>query len=338
MDTPFQMPNDAEQKQEEKHEEPKKETPGSGPTVVKEIHHHHHYRKGPGMGGIFFGIIVIFVGLLFLARSLGWFPEGFHFNWNIVWPLIIIFVGLSMLSRHGLVSWIIGGLVTLGVGAIMAHMMCDNNMGKNETTTEAVTVEQNAAATSSTLNVHTGAGKLAIVGGSEKLVSGTFTSSGFTLNKEDSLSNANQTVTLQTKGSWAWFGNHRNDLDLKLANDIPTAIKISSGASDMDIDLSSVMATSVDVDTGASDLVLTLGDKVDQSSVKIDAGASSIVVNLPKTLGAKLLLDAGATSKTLTDFTEIDSKTFESKNYGTATQKVTLEMDLGAASLTINWK
>ena len=51
----------------------------------------HRDREG-GRGQITGGLIVLGVGLLFLARNLGWIP-GFH----IIWPFFLIIVGIALI-------------------------------------------------------------------------------------------------------------------------------------------------------------------------------------------------------------------------------------------------
>ncbi|MDE2213431.1 MAG: hypothetical protein KGJ34_02795 [Patescibacteria group bacterium] len=49
------------------------------------------------------GSIVVLVGIVFLLNNLGLLP---YISWNILWPVIVILVGLSMLERR---SWWWGG-------------------------------------------------------------------------------------------------------------------------------------------------------------------------------------------------------------------------------------
>ena len=51
----------------------------------------HRDREG-GRGQFTGGLIVLGVGLLFLARNLGWIP-GFH----IIWPVVLIIVGVALI-------------------------------------------------------------------------------------------------------------------------------------------------------------------------------------------------------------------------------------------------
>lgn len=339
MDTPNQEPRtvNTEPEKEQPKTEPK---PQAEPQVVKEVHHH-HYKRGFNPGSMFFGLLIIVVGVAFLGRNAGWFDFSFQVDWNVIWPVILILVGLSFFNRRGWVSGVIGGVITVIVVGLVAWAVFGGTAHR-ETTTDTVTILKQDKVAESVVNIKTGAGKLAINGSipvsSTSLITGTHTTNNLSLTKESSLNGTTQTTTLSTKSSGSWVFNHRNELSLQLAKDIPTSLILDTGAMDMTLDLTEIQAKLVDVDTGASTLNLTLGDLLETAEVRVDAGASTINVTLPKTLGAKLSLDSGATSKNLADFTKIDEHTYESTNYSTSTKKVTLDFDLGAATLDIRWK
>jgi len=46
---------------------------------------------------IFWGLVMVVVGGLFLARNLGYID--FHFTIKTYWPLILIFIGLSVVLK-----------------------------------------------------------------------------------------------------------------------------------------------------------------------------------------------------------------------------------------------
>ncbi len=332
METPTPNPNTAQSQQQQP------QTPKPEPQIVKEIHHH-HYKRGASAGSIFFGFIIVIIGLVLLAKNAGWIPDTFSFDWNWIWPLIIIFIGVSILSKNGWVSWLIGGVVTLVVLGMLAMMLFGGwNTAKTAVSTDMISIEKNTEATSADVTLKTGAGAVNISGGSEKIVSGTYEHQGLTLSKKDETADHVQKVGLETTGNWNFWGRHANNFDLALNNDMPLSLTLGTGATDMTIDLTTINATNVSIDTGASDVKLIMGDKPDLSRVSVDAGASSISITLPKTVGAKIDLSAGATTKSLPDFIQRDDKTYETANYESSTKKIAFDMNLGAATLTFNWK
>ncbi len=82
-----------------------------------------HQRKSFNVGRLFLGLTLIIIGFLYLAKNTGWLPVGFNFNFIELWPILIVFLGLSMLSRHSQVSTTIGLIVTLLVLLLIAVMV-----------------------------------------------------------------------------------------------------------------------------------------------------------------------------------------------------------------------
>lgn len=320
---------------------PRPETPVAGnqpkSEVIKEIHHHHYESKhGIGLGRLLVGLVLVMVGLAYLGNSTGWF----HINIDLwrLWPLLIVILGLSMLSRRGWVAWLIGAIVTLVVlGAVALALFSNTSFGNRDIVQKGIAIDKITGAEKATVSIDTGAGQLIITGGADRVVNGTFESNFADLATESTLSGTEQRVEISAKGKWSGFGNHRNDLDLKLMSDLPTELSIDSGASDMNLDLRTIMASRISIDTGASDLELHLGDRATLTNVKVKAGASSVAITVPTAVGVRLKLDAGVSSKDIdSDIKRVDDQNYQTDNYNTADKKIELDLDLGVASFELN--
>lgn len=307
-------------------------------------------RGGMNFGRLFLGLLVILFGVLFFLRNSGLVNVDFALNWGVVWPILIIFLGLSLLSARGVWSVVLGIVVTLLVLALVLgdtfHVTTTKesrtfNWGfstEKDAQSQDIKVAKESGANSAAVNVKMGAGTLNVAGGSSDLVSGTLRSSFMDLKTESKLTDSKQTVTLTGQGTSRVFGRQLNTMDLKLNNDLPLSTTIDTGAIDMNLDMSDIKLENLDLNTGASSLDLKLGDKVDTSNVSIDAGASSVSISLPKTVGVRLTVSSGLSSRSLDDFKKVSEKSYESNNYDSVTKKIDITLSLGASSLDVNWR
>lgn len=295
-------------------------------------------RKGFNAGKFFFGLIVITIGILFLTQNLGWIKGDLFFNFWRLWPLILIGIGLSLLSFRGWFSTLIGiiiGLVMVGLVLLIIFLPIGE---RGEIQVETINISKEALAKSAIIEIKTGAGELKISGGSDVLLSGSFESNFLQLFQKSELKGDIQRINLETRGKWPLVGKKWNTLDLLINPGIPTSLNIDAGATKMDLDLTEVMIQELDIDEGASSIRINMGDKVEESRLRINAGVSSINITLPRSVGAQVTVDSGLSSKNLVNFVQIDSKHYESTNYGTAEKKINIDLKLGVSSLNINWK
>jgi hypothetical protein len=295
--------------------------------------------KGLNFSRIYLGVILIFIGLTYLAKTIGLINVSFNFNLWQLWPILIIFIGLSLLSR-GWLSLIVGSFTTLAVlGLINFTLLGSLNSSPK---TETISFNKEAEAQSAVLDLEIGAGELTI--NSEKqtnaLVKGNFESSGTKFTAKSEFQDKIQSLKISTKGSsnWPFFNRNYNKLDLRINPETPFKFNIDSGAAELDLDFREIMAESINVETGASKLELKLGDKLKESHLNLNAGASSVNITLPKSVGVKLNLESGLSSHNLEGFKRLGPSTYESDNYEGFEKKITLNLILGVSSLGITWE
>jgi len=91
---------------------------------AKEIHHHHYHEyRGFNLGRFLLGMIVVVVGLAYLAKTTGWINFNFNVQWLNLWPLLIIFIGLSLISFRGWAGALLGIFISLLVLAFVALLI-----------------------------------------------------------------------------------------------------------------------------------------------------------------------------------------------------------------------
>lgn len=325
---------DNENTNQAKAEEPRKD-------FIREVHHHYDNRERFSLGKLFLGIILIVVGVVFIGQNYGLFNVDLNLSWRLLWPVFIIFLGLSMIGRGGWISKLVSFLLMLlALALVFSFVLVGSHMpGRvGSIVKQEISVAKNETAKSGLIKVHTGAGRLTLNSGALGLIEGTLESDFLRVDLEDKIDGSLQSVKIEGRKLSVTDGMSKNELNLRVADDLPLDLAFETGAIDMDLDLSEIQARSIDVRTGVSSVNLKIGDRLSSSLLKVNAGVSSVNISLPKTIGARIRIDSDLASKDLLDFIKIDDKTYESSNYDTSTKKIEIQMQVGVSSVNINWR
>ena len=328
------------------------------PAVTKVLHHY-HYGQGFNFGKLFFGLLVIFFGLYYLARNTGWLPVDLQVNWILIWPILIIFAGLSLLTGRSWLTAIVGTITTVIVIIAVVLMLLGGQIGSGKTIwpywrlgiendlnnnsvikEQVLTIAKDKAAKSAVITLKARTGNVTIRGGGEGLVAGTYTASYGNTATSSILENSQQIATLETfgPGPMMMFGSRASNLNLEMTTQIPLKLDISTGASSLELDLTRLVLEQLDLEAGASSLKLALGDKAKINRVNIKAGASSVEVEVPRTAGVKIFLDSALGSLNLEGFDKMDEHNFQTSSYSRSANKIDLHFELGVSSLQVKLK
>ena len=108
------------------------------------------------------------------------------------------------------------------------------------------------------------------------------------------------------------------------------------GASDAHVDLTDVRVTDLKIETGASNTEITLPANAGVTHVDLDGGAASVSFTVPEGVAARIHVDSGLSSIDIdrNRFPRVGSY-YKSDDYETAANKVDIEADFGAGSLSI---
>lgn len=300
-------------------------------------------RRGFSLWGFVAGAVLILWGLQMLASQYGW-------NWSlqidpmIVWPMILILVGLSLITRGRAISSIVGAILALAViGVIVVVGITQPSGVATQNYDQTISIPRESSVTSAAIAIDMGAIDMKLRGGTGSLIAGRYESNSAQLVIESGNSETAQSITLHGKQKTSrpfWLGHYKNSVDLTIADDLPIELAIDSGAASLDLDLSAIQLKKLTVDAGASSMDLKLGDTLERSAVDISSGASSIDISIPKTVpGVRLLLDAGLSGKTLpAEFKNLGNGVYETAAYAGEGKKLDLNIDAGASSIDIYWQ
>ncbi len=310
-----------------------------------EIHHHHYYsrNRGLGLGRIFIGILLVFVGAVFFAQTSGWLGQfELYFDWRLVWPLILVIIGLGLLGRGGWLSAVFGIIAMIIVLVLVFLSLTGQFSSGPSPVSTPLSIERSSAIQSAFVSVSYGAGSLKVrsSGPGSNLVSGELVSNFAGLSSDSSVDGTVQRINIkETGGNFSlWSGRNKNDLSLNLNPDIPFGLQLHFGAGSADLDFSNIALSAAEIEAGASDINLILGEKQSQAAVTLKAGASKITINLPRAVGARIRIESALSSRNFADFRQVEERVFESENYSSSGKKIDIAINAAASSIDVVWR
>lgn len=316
----------------------------------------HNSREGLNIGKFFIGILLTIFGILFLIQELTGIGLGLQFNWNLIWPLLIVLIGFSLINLKGFQGKVIGILLTLIiVGLIVATSLgvfnC-NSSSKDGTAIEKssqlkenrVEIDKFSNIDLAEIQIRTGGGKFKISSNQgQYLVNGVHKSDFFTLNQKNIIVSSQSSKKQKTKISTELKDNWNlkkkiNQFDLEISPEVPIKLLIETGVSSFDLNLSNLKIKQATIKAGASDLDIEIGDKLNQSKLDVKSGASSINLTIPKSLGVRLEMQSALSSQNLERLNKTKNDMYESPNYSSKSKKIKINLDTGVSSFDIDWK
>jgi hypothetical protein len=260
-------------------------------------------------GGLFWGIILLLVGLLLLFSNLGIIAVDI---WSAIWAVLLIVVGLGILLS------VVAGPDAGG---------------------EAVVIPLEGA-TGVSLRLRHGAGRLRVGAAAdpEALMEGTF---GGGLDYRTQRRGDELDVEMSPPGfphvitPWNW-GREGLGWRVGLNGGIPLSLAFETGASEARLDLSELHVTDLRLETGASSVSVTMPASADHTQARIEAGAASVSVRVPPEVAARVRFEGGLAS------ISVDQSRFprtqgvyQSPDYETAEHKVDLDIRAGVGSVDV---
>ena len=300
---------------------------------------------------IFWGTLLIFLGLFFLLGNFGIFgvKPGTVFD---LWPLLLIVWGVSLLKIPPVTKKIMAGLSALLIALLITSLFfhkwsfpfCDWDFNDNECTerihsdscTNTLSLPYDSTYINARLNFSGGAGEISFYGTSTKLLD-VFTNGdkeNISLKLDTAMGNINIDLLYEpNKHVFKHFSNR--EVDVKLNPNPVWDMNLKVGASDCEFDLSNYKIKNLKLEVGAADIDLRLGDLQDRIDLEIDAGACSVTIEIPRTSGCEVTANTGLSSKDFEDFNKIDSETFRTENFNNSSKKIFIKFKGGVSSFEV---
>jgi hypothetical protein len=261
---------------------------------------------------LFWGLILILLGVLLLLNSLGLLSVNV---WSLIGPLALIAFGL----------WVLWGVF----------------VGSPSAETEEATISLEGAGRAR-VRIRHGAGRLHVDGsaGPGELVAGTF---GGGLDHRVRREGDRLDVEMRTPPHsfpflmMPWWGLRGGlDWSLGLNSEIPLSLDLETGASDARLDLAGLRVTDLRLQTGASATRLTLPASAGHTRAEIHSGAASVSIRVPEGVAARVRIKSGLAGITV-DRSRFPrtGDTYQSADYDTAPNRVDLDVETGVGSVDV---
>jgi hypothetical protein len=288
-------------------------------------------------GAPVFGIVLLFLGIVFLLQALDVLPWGLWGTLWRYWPVLIIIIGLRILLRRSniwVVSLLIFALLWACLGGAYWQYAPPAGALTNSYSEPLLSLER----ASVTIDFDGGSLTLgSLASGSSDLVEVYSNSKGGGITADFHQQNGEGSLQLSAKGikRFFWSGPW-NNWETSLTQNIPLTLDINSSASSVSLDLSNLLVTEALVKLNAGDCKVTAPSSGGNTSIKIDASAANVEVTIPTGVAARIQLD---TSVTVID---IDKSRFPqsgdyymSPDFGTSGNQVELSIKCNAGRVQV---
>ncbi|GAB3336452.1 hypothetical protein GCM10027299_46530 [Larkinella ripae] len=318
--------------------------------------------------GLFWGIALITLGVVFLGHNYDWF----HIDWSFFsqfWPVLIILAGLNLIFSRRNAGAALVTTVLLAVAAPLAIVGAfhgdrwhndhfeynsdddDDDDNQDQESDDADDHDRPRVQTShiaepmdsviqqASLKFESGAGRFYIGAPSDSLIEADTRMSvskySMSVSRSDETRSAEVELKLDDDEIDLKSGELVNVVDLRL-NPKPTwSFDFGIGAGQASFDLSSYAVRSVKLGAGAADIDLKLGDRAPQSDVKIESGVTSVTLKIPKTMGCQVEAQGALTIKKLDGFIEIGGGVYQTSGYGASPKKININYEGGVSRFAV---
>jgi hypothetical protein len=297
----------------------------------------------------------VIIGVLYLAKNMGWLTIDFNFNLWQLWPLLIVFWGLSLLTGKNVASIFAGIILTLTVLTITFILVFGQNeyainvktaMQSNTDKTAdrtieyknirqvlPISVDQDTKAKTAEFIIKSNFSETFIGGNSTGLANGKLETNFTALTVNSKMSGNKQTVNIETKPKVFNFNPRTSLLNIQLNNELTSAVYLESIASTVNFSFADLATHLVSIDSTASSLNLNL-EGAQAQTIEIAGKASEINLILPQTTAVRIELKK-AMDISSEKLEKIDEKTYQTVGYKENQDKLTIDLDLTGSNLGI---
>lgn len=306
---------------------------------------------------LFWAIILIAIGILFILNNLGVISFTWYTIWRL-WPLIFIFWGIAILPVKDGVKFILLGALFVMTGLVISRMP-DNrpwpfqfhhngkdwNIDLNDDDENAdvsrnykdqnLTVPFDSLVKKGILELDAAAGNFRMSDTTAEFLA--FSKTGDIGNYEltSAGTGSRKEVSLKLTDSHSTGSIKENKVNILLNPGPAWNLNFNIGAADMNLDLRNYRIDTATFDAGASALEIKLGDKSPKTYVTFNAGASSIEVKIPESSGCQITSESFLVSRDFEGFQKKGDHLYQTSNFPISKNKIYISIKTAVSSIEV---
>ena len=308
------------------------------------VHNHYYHvdKKRTNFGKIALAVTLIMLGFIYLGVNLGWLPPDAKPDLWQLWPLLLVFLGLSLINGQGLLSLLAGGTLTLTIVTIVMLLLLNNvSLDQTDSTIMAPTVSRSSStdiifdkmseAQRAEANISINGARLTVASSSGPLFYGNLDNTSPTFSSSSGLIGQNQIIDINLpaplSGSLA-----QPSLSLNLGSDL-NRLNLRAIASDSTLNSLSLPAdTNLTIEGGQ--LTLNIASSTPVNTISLSGHDCQLMVNLAANHGLKLIGPAQLSTNSL----QLSGKNniLTTPGFATTDGQTTIELDTNNCPITIN--
>ncbi|HEX9268533.1 MAG TPA: DUF5668 domain-containing protein [Candidatus Limnocylindria bacterium] len=293
-----------------------------------------------GRRGVFWPLALIAVGLVFLLANYGLIEPVSFVTLLALWPVLLILIGIDIaFARRWPIATLVAEVAIIGLALLLAATqpsvltLAPFQFGGSNACREpsGQVSASRGNADSLDLRVRGGAARYRVTGGASGLLEATW-DPGLCLSDRRNGSRAE----LELTQGGARPGRSSDEVSVRVATDVPLALRFDAGAGDFFVDLHDVRTSEARFNVGASSMTLVLPHPSGDVGVRIDGGAANVNIEIPSDVEARITVSGGlVSSNTANSRTTKDGNVIQTAGYGAAKDRVTVTVNGGASSVNV---
>jgi hypothetical protein len=279
----------------------------------------------------FWGIFLLFLGIVFLLQTFSVLPWGLWATLWRFWPVLLVIAGLGMLLRR-YHPWLMAGIsVLLLIASLFIAIALHGQPPFTGQTLQSYT-QPVAGLTRAEVNIKFDAGTLKLASlppqsqNLAEVTSHTGEGAGFLYTSFKQTGDVGNLVLTTSGSNRRFWGEGR--AEIRLNPSIPIEMTVESAAGNHDLDFSELNLTKLDmeIDAGNCAVVMPASGSV---MARIKANVANLEITIPAGVSARIRADAdlGSVEIDHTRFSR-DGDYYTTPGFATATSRVELEVDV----------